>query len=106
MKKIKVQVPLGPLVGKQNILEVRVWQKLARLRGEAHKMSGKEGGENWRVNSVNCVTGEGGSQQQNIEGGPRFPLSMFTRVFLKVPRISRLSLLDLTNTNTTDKTNI
>ena len=64
MKKTRVQVPLGPLLGKQNILEMRVSQKLARLRGEAHKMSGMEGGENWRVN---CVTGEGRFQQQNIQ---------------------------------------
>ena len=59
MKKTKVQVPLVPLLGKQNILEMRVSQKLARLSGEVHKMSGMEGGENWRVN---CVTGEGGFQ--------------------------------------------
>ena len=28
-------------------LEIHVSQNLAKLRGEAHKMSGMEGGENW-----------------------------------------------------------
>ena len=30
-----------------NILEIRVSQNLAKLGGEAHKMSGMEGEENW-----------------------------------------------------------
>ena len=40
--------------GAQFILEIRVSQHFARLGGEAHKMSGMEGGK--RI-GVNCVTG-------------------------------------------------
>ena len=35
---------LVPILGKQNILEIRVSQKLACLEGEAQKMSGMEEG--------------------------------------------------------------
>ena len=42
----KVQVSLVPLVGKQNILEMRVPQKLARLRGRLIKCQG------WRVERI------------------------------------------------------
>ena len=70
-------------------------------------MSGMEGGENWRVN---CLTGKGGFQQQNIQAkevfynksfenllGAEIP---FIHVYTRIPksaRTSRLSLLDLTN---------
>ena len=56
MKKTKVQVPLVPLMGKQNILEMRVPQKVARLSGEAHKMSGMEEGR--ELESKLCNWGE------------------------------------------------
>ena len=57
MKKTKVQVPLVPLLGEQNILETRVPQKLARLSGEAHKtLSGMEEGR--ELESKLCNWGE------------------------------------------------
>ena len=103
MKKTKVQVPLVPLLGKQNILEMRVPQKLARLSGEAHKMSGMEGGENWRVN---CVTGENRFQPQNIQAkevfynksfenllGAQIP---FIHVYTRIPKSAKNITLKLT----------
>ena len=42
-----------------NTLEIRVSQKLAKLMGEAHRMSGMEGGK--RI-GVNCVAWEVGFQ--------------------------------------------
>ena len=83
---------------------MRVPQKLARLRGGAHKMSGMEGGENWRVN---CVTGEGGFQQQNIQAkevfynksfenllGAEIP---FIHVYTRIPKSAKKITLKLTN---------
>ena len=56
MKKTKVLVSLVPLLGKQNILETRVPQKLARLSGKAHKMSGMDEGR--ELASKLCNWGE------------------------------------------------